>query len=225
MAIALKRTGSLGATAVKFLGYGGAGYGKTRAISTLPTPITLSAEAGLLSLKEYDLPYIEITSLADLHDAYAWLIGSDEAKAFESVALDSFSEIAEVVLADEKKVLVSGKLRDPRQAYGAMADKMADLLRAFRDLPGKHVYFSAKMEKAIDELGMSTFAPSMPGNKFAQQLPYFFDEVFAFRKEAGHFAIMTGTDGLWSAKDRSGKLDLWEPPDLGAIIKKIAGTA
>lgn len=225
MAIAVKRTGALGVRSVKILGYGIAGMGKTRAISTLPTPIALSAEGGLLSIKDADVPYLEIGSMDDLYEAYAWLTKSDEAKHYESVALDSISEIAEVVLGVEKKVLVNGKVRDPRQAYGAMQDRMADLIRAFRDLDGKHVYFSAKLEKSADELGAVSYAPSMPGQKFAQTLPYFFDEVFAFRKEAGHFAIMTSSDGLWTAKDRSGRLDQWEPPDLGAVIRKIANAA
>ena len=30
-------------------------------------------------------------------------------------------------------------------------------------------------------------------------------------------------DGLWLAKDRSGKLAAWEAPDLSAIIAKIGG--
>jgi hypothetical protein len=32
---------------------------------------------------------------------------------------------------------------------------------------------------------------------------------------------MCASDGLWSAKDRSGSLDSWEPADLGAVIAKI----
>jgi hypothetical protein len=28
---------------------------------------------------------------------------------------------------------------------------------------------------------------------------------------------------LWLAKDRSGKLEVWEDADLGGIIKKIGG--
>lgn len=225
MAISLKRTGSLGASNVKFLGYGPAKIGKTRAISTLPNPITLSCEGGLLVLKDYDLPYIEIKTIADVHDAYAWLSSSEEAKGFESVALDSITEIAEVVLGVEKAVKVDGKKIHGMKAYGEMADKVGDLIRAFRDLPSHHVYFSAQLEKATDELGSVTYAPAMPGNKFAQKLPFFFDEVFAFQMKDGYRAILTGADGIWSAGDRSGKLDLWEPPDLGAIIKKIAGQA
>jgi len=34
---------------------------------------------------------------------------------------------------------------------------------------------------------------------------------------------MTQSDGLWQAKDRSGRLSAWEQPDLGQIIRKIGG--
>jgi hypothetical protein len=36
-------------------------------------------------------------------------------------------------------------------------------------------------------------------------------------------ALMCDSDGIWQAKDRSGKLGAWEAPDLGAIIAKIGG--
>ena len=220
MAISLKRTGGLSANGVKLLVYGQAGAGKTSLIKTLPNPIVLSAEGGLLSIADADIPYLEITSMEDLRQAYSWVLESE----YKSVALDSISEIAEVVLNTEKKAT-----KDPRQAYGAMQEQMADIIRAFRDLP-KHVYMSAKLEKATDEMGRILYAPSMPGNKTGQQLPYFFDEVLALRVEKdaegnAQRALMTDSDGLWIAKDRSGKLDAWEPADLGAIICKITGGA
>jgi phage nucleotide-binding protein len=223
MAINIKTTGSLAANGVKVLVYGQAGAGKTSLVKTLPNPIVLSAEGGLLSIQDADLPYIEINDMDTLKEAYAWLAESDEAKAYQSVALDSISEIAEVVLNAEKKAT-----KDPRQAYGAMQEQMADIIRAFRDLPGKHVYFSAKLEKTQDELGRVLYSPSMPGNKTGQALPYFFDEVLALRVEKDgegvtQRALMCDSDGLWLAKDRSGKLEAWEAPDLGAIIAKIQG--
>ena len=203
--------------------YGPAGAGKTSATRTLPNPFILSAEGGLLSIRDADLPYVEIASMADLHEAYAWLVGSDEAKVYQSVALDSISEIAEVVLNSEKKAT-----KDPRQAYGAMQEQMADLIRAFRDLPGKHVYMSAKLDKSQDEMGKILYAPSMPGNKTGQMLPYFFDEVLALRVEKDADGnpvrvLQCQPDGAWLAKDRSGALDMWEEPHLGALIKKIGG--
>lgn len=223
MAINVKTTGSLAANGVKVLVYGQAGAGKTSLIKTLPSPIVLSAEGGLLSIQDADLPFIEISDMETLREAYTWLTQADEAKAFQSVALDSISEIAEVVLNAEKKAT-----KDPRQAYGAMQEQMADIIRAFRDLPGRHVYMSAKLEKTQDEMGRVLYAPSMPGNKTGQALPYFFDEVLALRVEKDsenntQRALMCDSDGLWLAKDRSGKLDAWEAPDLGAVIAKIGG--
>ena len=221
MAINLKSTGNLAGNGVKLLVYGQAGAGKTSLTPTLPNPIVLSAEGGLLSIQDAELPYIEITTMAELQEAYKWLAESAEAGQFESVAIDSISEIAEVCLNYEKKVN-----KDPRAAYGAMQEQMADIIRAFRDLPAKHVYMSAKLEKTQDEMGRILYAPSMPGNKTGQSLPYFFDEVLALRVEkdaegATQRALMCDSDGLWLAKDRSGKLDAWEAPDLTVIINKI----
>ena len=225
MAINVKTTGSMAANGVKVLVYGQAGAGKTSLIKTLPSPIVLSAEGGLLSIQDADLPFIEITSMTELQEAYTWLTSSDDAKSYKSVALDSISEIAEVCLNTEKKAT-----KDPRQAYGAMQEQMADIIRAFRDLPGRHVYMSAKLEKTQDEMGRVLYAPSMPGNKTGQALPYFFDEVLALRVEkdgdgATQRALMCDSDGLWLAKDRSGKLDAWEAPDLSAVFAKIGGKA
>ena len=223
MAINVKTTGSLSANGVKVLCYGAAGAGKTSLIKTLPNPIVLSAEGGLLSIQDADLPYIEITDMATLQEAYKWLTESADAKGFQSVALDSISEIAEVVLNAEKKAT-----KDPRQAYGAMQEQMADIIRAFRDIGGKNVYMSAKLEKTQDEQGRILYGPSMPGNKTGQALPYYFDLVLALRVEKDaegntQRALMCDSDGLWLAKDRSGKLAAWEAPDLGGIITKIGG--
>jgi len=223
MAINLKSTSDAHSNGVKTLVYGQAGSGKTTLIGTLPAPIILSAEGGLLALSSMNLPYIEITSIEELKEAYTWLTESDEAKPFESVALDSVSEIAEVVLNNERK-----KTKDPRAAYGELQQQMTEIVRAFRDLPNRNVYFSAKLEKSADEMGRMLYAPAMPGTKLSQQLPFFFDEVLALRVERDaegvmQRALMTEGDATWVAKDRSGKLLPWEEPDLTNIIKKIGG--
>jgi phage nucleotide-binding protein len=223
MAINLRNTNDVTAHGTKILVYGQAGAGKTYLIQSLPNPVILSAEGGLLSISNSNLPFLQIEDMKTLQEAYEWAKDSDEAKQFESIALDSISEIAEVVLSAEK-----ARAKDPRQAYGEMQDQMTKIIRSFRDLPGKHVYFSAKVEKAQDEIGRLLYYPSMPGNKTGQQLPYFFDEVLALqvgRTQEGETqrALLTESDGQWIAKDRSGKLSIWEAPDLGAVINKIKG--
>lgn len=209
---------------VKILTYGSAGVGKTRLCATAPAPIILSAEAGLLSLRGHSIPVINIQTDNDLTEAYRWLTQSHEARQFQTVCLDSLSEIGEVVLANAKK-----NVRDPRQAYGELITRMHDVIRTYRDLPGKHVYMAAKMEPVKDTVsGIVRYMPSMPGAKLGPQLPYYFDEVFRLGinktdKGEQYRFLQTQPDMQYDAKDRSGALAAIEPPDLSHIITKIIG--
>jgi len=219
MAIKLQNTKDYHLNGVKMLVYGQAGAGKTCLIPTLPKPLVISVEGGLLSISQAGLPYVEVRTLEDLIEAYDYAVKSD----YQTIAIDCISEIAEVVLNAAKKLA-----KDPRQAYGEMQEKITDIIRMFRDIQGKNVYFTSKLEKTQDETGKLLNAPSMPGNKIGQSLPYFFDEVFALRLEKDndgntYRVLQTSSDIQWQAKDRSGKLELYEEPDLGKIIQKIGG--
>lgn len=211
---------------IKVLCYGNSGAGKTTLCGTTGEPtVIISAESGLLSLRHLDIPVIEVKTLADVHEAYAFITTSEEAKDFRWVCLDSISEIAEVVLNYEKKAT-----KDPRQAYGALAEQMQDLLRAFRDIPGRNVFMSAKLASVKDDMtGAMLYGPSMPGAKLGQGIPYLFDEVFVLRAERAedgqtYRTLQTGADFQYVAKDRSGALDLYEAPDLAAVAAKILST-
>ncbi len=227
------------ANGVKVLVYSDAGIGKTVLTATAPYPILISAESGTLSLSAknltrlygannpgitYDIPTITIQNVDDLTNAYMWLMQAHEARSILSVCVDSISEIAEVVLNNAKR-----QVKDPRQAYGELIEKMETTIRAFRDMPGRNVYMSAKMEPMKDELtGVVRFGPAMPGSKLGPKLSYFFDEVF-------HMGVNKDTQGKdfrylrtqpdlqYVAKDRSGALAMLEPPHLGNIFAKIAG--
>ena len=190
------------------------------------------AESGLLSLnpanqtrifgEAKDIPVITIKDVQDLTEAYELVATSPDCKGFESVVLDSVSEIAEVVLNNAKR-----QVKDPRQAYGELAEKMTTLIRAFRDLPDKHVLFTAKQDRIQDSDGMLLFGPSMPGKQLTAGLGHFFDEVFALgisSKDAQgntYRFLRTKADAQWQAKDRSGALDDIEEPNLAKIIAKI----
>lgn len=211
---------------VKICVYGFAGAGKTRLLATLPGKgLVASAEAGLLSISSVEaagqVDVAEVTSLDDLRDVYRLL--SQPAHGYAWAALDSISEIAEVVLASEKK-----KTKDPRQAYGALIDEMGSIMRGFRDLPGIDLYFSAKAERVKDdESGRVQVQLMLPGAKLAQSIPYLFDEVFHLvvleDKSTGEVTrwLQTRRDARSDCKDRSGKLEPFEPADLGAVIAKI----
>ncbi len=210
---------------VKILVYGLAGAGKTTLCATPPqgcNPIIISAESGLMSLRDYDLPVISVNNIEEVYEAYSFLADSAEGKQYDFVNIDSITEIAEALLSSEKK-----KSADPRQAYGKLQEEMGDLLRAFRDLPERHVYMAAKMAKEKDELsGMILYQPMMPGAKLGQSIPYMFDEVFALRMEQDPEGVstrwlQTSADPQYNCKDRSGCLNQFEEPNLGMIVNKI----
>ena len=207
---------------LKVLVYGESGAGKTRLITTTGQPtVVISAEAGLLSIRDSDVSVIEVGSIEDVREAWSFL-SSEEGSRFKWVCLDSISEIAEVVLADEKR-----NEKDPRRAYGAMSEQMVELVKAFRDLPGRNVYVSAKLDKVKDEItGGLMYGPSAPGQQLGKALPYLFDEVWMLRVERdaeGNLTrwLQTSGDNQRIAKDRSGALEMFESPDLAAIVAKI----
>jgi hypothetical protein len=160
--------------------------------------------------------------MADLREYFNWFKTSAEPRQhFETICLDSISEIAEVVLAASKI-----KVKDGRMAYGEMIDDMTKLIKEFRDLPGYHVYMSAKQERIKNEsTGVVLNSPMMPGNKLGQAMPYFPDEVFQLDIDGPigqqYRILRTQPDFMNDAKDRSGRLDPIEEPHLGKIIQKI----
>lgn len=208
---------------LKVLVHGPSGAGKTSLCATTGEPtVIISAEAGLLSLRGHDIPVIEVASIDDVSEAYRFITESAEAQSFRWVCLDSISEIAEVCLAREKCTN-----KDPRAAYGALADQMGQLIRAFRDIPGRNVYMACKQARTQDQAsGAQLYFPSLPGQMLGQGIAYFFDFVFALRVERDQEGnvtrwLQTGRDYTHEAKDRSGALELFEPCDLAAVAAKV----
>lgn len=212
---------------LKVLVHGPAGAGKTVLGATTGVPtLIISAEAGLLSIA--DAPdYIhatEIKSMAEMEEVYDFLLEHAHEPQYEWVIIDSTSEIAEVLLSEEKE-----KSSDPRKAYGNLQEEMTKMLRKFRDLPYYNIMMTCKQVRLVDDFaGITSYVPSMPGAKLGPQIPYLFDEVFALRVEKDeegidYRVIQTNRDIRYEAKDRSGKLAMYEKPNLKHIMGKING--
>lgn len=209
---------------VKILAYGFSGVGKTYAISALPNPMIFSTEDGLLSLAK-DFGHLSghaIATYQGMTEALAWAASAESAK-YSHIVLDSFSDLAEIILADQLS-----KTKDGRQAYGETNNIVLKICRMIRHLP-RNVYMTAKEGQLVDADGIAKFGPMFPGKTLAAQVPYFFDEVFqlivqedAATKER-HRWFRTAGSLQYVAKDRSGRLDPWEYADLSAVFNKIQG--
>lgn len=206
---------------LKCLVHGPSGAGKTTLLGTITEPLMIiSAEGGMLSLGGKTIPVSVIDTIEDLNILHGWVLNDPQFAQFRWIALDSISEVAEKILAAEKALA-----RDPRKAYGEMQDQLWSVIRKFRDLPGRNVVFTAKQERVGDT---GFHQASLPGNKAGQGVDYFFDEVFALRAETDPNdsskkvrALQTGLDDKYAAKDRSGGLDFFEPPNLMHVKDKI----
>lgn len=227
--------------AVKICVHAESGSGKTLLCATAPKPVVISAEGGLRSLNRpniervfgvgrsditYDLPVLEVSNIAQLEEVYQ-LFANPANKMHEhctSLCLDSITEVAEKMLQTMK-----AGTKDPRQAYGEMADRTLEYFRKFRDLNLYHCYMSAQQEQRADGAdGIARYTVSMPGKQVGPKVPYMFDEVFHLgiskTQDGRKFRYLrTDQDLQYVAKDRSGRLDELEEPHLGKIIAKITG--
>ena len=158
----------------KVLVYGMAGAGKTSLAKTAPGKVlVISAEAGLLSIKDAtNVDAIEVKEASELMQLHE-LLNTGQLQ-YDTVCLDSISEISELLLQQEK-----ARHKDPRKAYGEVQESVTNVMRAFRDLH-MHVMFICKEEK-VNSDGIFMHEPKMVGTKLGQSITYFFDEVLALR--------------------------------------------
>lgn len=207
---------------VKAVVYGGSGIGKTRLTLTCPRPLYLSAEVGGLSLRGSAVPTVLITGLPDLIEVYNWAKQSREAAAYDTLVLDSMSEMAENILRVAKQ-----NTKDGRKAHNdAYEVTVVNVFNAFRDLPRKHVYMICKERHDEDTLThVKQYKPSMPNGNLIRETPYKFDYVFRLfqhidAQQQRSTWLQCAADATAVAKDRSGRLAMYEPPDLGVIFTK-----
>lgn len=221
---------------VKGIIYGNSGNGKTVLCATAPRPFMVQAENGTLSLTKanlerifgigaagisYSIPLAKIKTIDDFSKVYDAIFTPEIWHSFDTLYIDSWSEIVEAILKDE---LATNK--DGRKAYGEMADRSVEWLKKFRDIPGKHVFITCKQGICANN---GLFGPSMPGNMLNEAVPYLFDEVLQIcigedpTTRQSYRYLRTQPDLKNDAKDRSGALDpRGESPYLYNIINKIS---
>ena len=125
---------------------------------------------------------------------------------------------------------------DIRGAYGLLGREVIQALKHLQHATGKTVIFVGVLEKVTDEFNVSTWQPQMEGSKAGRELPGIVDQVISlhlFSRDAeGNYVLdekaterrlvcRAGNPYGLPAKDRSGRLDVTEPPDLGALLAKI----
>ena len=176
-----------------------------------------------------------------LAQAYPDLVRLVAAKSI--VFVDSITDLTRQAMAwaktrPEAFAEKTGK-PDIRGAYGLMAREVIGLLKHLQHAPGKTVIMVGILERVTDEFGRVSWQPQMEGGKAGRELPGIVDQVVSMalfvrdgdgwrhdpeRGSERRLVCRAGNAFALPAKDRSGRLDETEPPDLAALLRKINTT-
>jgi len=206
---------------VKAILFGGPGTGKTPLTQTAPRPVLCVCEPGMLTMRNvHNVATWDAYTPERLDEFFDWLTKSNESKAFDTVCIDSISQMAEIYLVHEQ-----GRNKDGRKAYGDMYRRTMDKLNTLYYMPNKHTYLIAK--QAMTEIGGSLIRkPYFPGKELNVQVPHMYDEVWhiGLNNIPGQpqpvKAIRTIETFDTFARDRSGRLNEFEYPELSALFNK-----
>lgn len=218
---------------VKATIFGGPGSGKTPLMNTAPRPVLLVTEPGMLSMRGSSIPAWEAYTSALVAEFFEWFMKSREASNFDTLCIDSISNIAELILADEL-----AKVKHGMKAYGNMSERVMKICNDLYYMPQKHIAMIAKQalvengRQTILQNGEVTYEPIMqkrpffPGKDLNVKVPHLFDnvmhlgEVVMPGQPKPVRALRTKEIPEVFARDRLGNLNEVEQPDLSLLFAK-----
>jgi hypothetical protein len=121
----------------------------------------------------------------------------------------------------------SGK-KDLRGAYGLHAREMIAWLMHLQQARAVNVIFLGVLETATDDFNRTEHRLQMEGARTGRELPAIVDQVITytwidFGDGVPTRAFVCTSPNRWQypAKDRGGRLEQFEPPDLGKLLTKL----
>lgn len=216
MALAINKTNDISKTFVNVIVFGDSGVGKTSLVKSLPSESTLvlSAEDGLLSLKDIDVDYVKVKSIKDVLN----VINDEDAKKYKNIVIDSITELSQNHFS-----YLKNKYNDPKMAIKLWGDFLEDFSKMFKELRGleKNVLALALVKETENETGLIVKKPDVYG-KSSDRIIAWFDECFyMYVNKDGNRMLLTESVETVKCKDRSGLLDKTIEPHMGKIFSTI----
>ena len=155
--------------------------------------------------------------------------------AFQILVVDSITAAARLSLASaelQPEAFTDRGRKDLRAIYGFHARTMLGWINQIQHARGRNVVFVAVLERHVDDLNIATWQPQIEGGKTGRELPAIVDEIITMQwvdfgdgKPVRAFVCTNPNPWRYPAKDRSGRLEQLEPPNLGALISKLTSGA
>lgn len=200
--------------------YGPPGSAKTPGVNYAPRPVLLSCEPGMLSMRGSTVPTWEAHTAERIDEFFEWFFKSTETKNFDTLAVDSASEMCEIYLNRAKKQNKHGLA-----AYGQMAEDVLKHLNGIYYTQQKHAYIIAKQE-LVFESNFRVKRPYYPGQQLPVQMPHKYDFILHLdiqnvpgMGQVPAFRCIGSIDTM--ARNRTGNLAEFEPPNFGQLVQKV----
>ena len=201
---------------IKAIVYGPPGSSKTPTINTAPNPVLLATEPGLLSMRGSNVPTWIAPDKKRIDEFFKWFELSNESKKFDTLAVDSVSQMCNIALNESTA-------KHGLAQYGEMADYVMPYCERLYYMKEKHMYLIAKEELTSD----GKRRPAFPGQQLngSTGVAHLYDYILRLAKvtipiHGEQLAFQCNGTYDIIARNRTGNLDTYEPPDFGLLIKK-----
>jgi hypothetical protein len=222
---------------------GDTGTGKTHFLGTCPKPLILDIDKGGLTLRknkeaiaypifQYDengRPQKVSTQVKDVLDG---IFKGKFGKDFETIAIDSLTELSEMLLWETMMFPASGGIsRDPTTSkaewddYRRVKSILKEFSRYFKDISrNKHLFVTCGTSIEQNELtGNIIGEPTIVGS-YSKIIGYDFDAILVFEKKlsAGNLEYKASTKpvGFFQAKSRGFDPQTYINPNFTQIFKE-----
>jgi hypothetical protein len=153
---------------------------------------------------------------------------------YETIFIDSLTAITRLSFrwAEQQPESYSERTgrKDTRGAYGLHGREMVLWLNQLQHAREKSVIFVGILERVVDEFNRGEWQLQSEGSKTSRELPGIVDQVITYqfldfsdgKPPTRGFVCTNPNPWGYPAKDRSGRLEQIEPPNLGKLLSKLA---
>jgi hypothetical protein len=155
-------------------------------------------------------------------------------EGYTTVVIDSVTEAVRMALhqAGQQPESFSERTgkRDTRGLYGWLLREVSQWLGHFRHADDMTVIFIVVLEQKEDDLGYKRWRMQLASSQLREELPSIVDEVITLQKidfgdgnPARAFVCTSPNPWGYPTKDRSGRLEQLEEPNLAKLLMKLNG--
>lgn len=167
------------------------------------------------------------------YDSVVESMGSPDAlNKYETIFVDSITVAGRLCFKwceQQPEAVTDRGKKDVRGTYGLMGREMISWLTQLQHCRGKNVIFVGILEKHTDDFNAVSYELQIEGSKTDKELPGIVDQVITmnhvnFDGETHRaFVCQQPNPHGYPAKDRAGRLEMYEEPHLGKLLAKLTG--